>query len=65
MAEQVLSQGKSLTPASRSEEVTTKSFRNGIISGSLALCSSGGIVYYLQHNSEKFRKVSILVDTFI
>jgi len=58
MAEQVLSQGKSLTPASRSEEVSTKSFRNGIISGSLALCSSGGIVYYLQHNSEKFRKLT-------
>lgn len=61
MTEQILSPGKSLTPASKSEEVATKSFRNGIISGTLALCSSGGIVYYLQHNSEKFRKVSQLM----
>jgi hypothetical protein len=27
-------------------------------SGGLALCSSGGIVYYLHHNSEKFRKLT-------
>ena len=50
-------QGRSLTPASRSDEVTQKSFRDGLMSGALALLSSGGIVYYLQHNSEKFRKV--------
>ena len=50
--------GKSLTPLHRSEEVSQRSFRDGIIAGSLAMIPSAGIVYYLHQNSEKFRKVS-------
>lgn len=48
--------GKSLTPLHRSEEVSQRSFRDGMISGCLTLIPSGGIVYYLHQHNEKFRK---------
>ena len=49
--------GRSITPLNKAEEVSKKAFKDGMIAGSLTMIPTGGILYYLQHNSDKFRKV--------
>lgn len=48
--------GRSITPLNKAEEVSKKAFKDGMIAGSLTMIPTGGILYYLQHNSDKFRK---------
>jgi len=48
--------GRSITPLDRADEVSQKCFQDGIMAGAVAMIPTGGILYYLEHNNEKFRK---------
>jgi len=48
--------GRSLTPLEKQQEVSEKSFRDGLIAGGLAMIPTGGLMYYMLEHNEKFRK---------
>jgi len=48
--------GRSVTPLERADEVSQKCFQDGVVAGALTMIPTGGRLYYLQHNNERFRK---------